>query len=186
MNCVGEIRSNPSNFNEAMLGSSLDADYRFRENPDHWGGYIKMDRLSRFCKVEICVLHIEECNMAHVNSRQATNRILLLGDDTNYHSVIFRGLGADKARRVAVNDMRARELAMQMDGDNETGGSVFLKDFVSKLIASANSCHGARTGARLRRFIYVVVLIALSLCVSGVLRECRGSTCVSIGSPAAR
>jgi hypothetical protein len=60
--CISEIRSNPSKFNEATLGSSVDAYWRFLGKPDHSDGCIEMDRLSVFYKVEIYVLDIEQCH----------------------------------------------------------------------------------------------------------------------------
>jgi hypothetical protein len=60
------------------LWSSVDAYCRFLEKPNRLGGYIERDKLPGFHKVDICVLHIEECNMGPVNSYQATKRILLL------------------------------------------------------------------------------------------------------------
>jgi ubiquitin thioesterase OTU1 len=155
MNCVSEIRSNPSNFNEATLGSSLDADCRFLENPDQWGGYIEMDRLSRFCKVEICVLHIEACNMGPVNTCQAAKGIFLLYGGLHCDSVILRGFGADRVRRVAVDDMRARELAMQMTGVMRASGgytndrTMLMKyDVFRKMVRSEKEAkaHGRITG----------------------------------------
>jgi hypothetical protein len=73
-----------------------------------------MDILSRFYKVEICVLHIEECNMIPVKSCQATRRLFLLYDGIHYDSVIFRRFGANERWQVAVDDTRARELEIQI------------------------------------------------------------------------
>jgi hypothetical protein len=94
--------------NEATLGSSVAAHCRFLEKPDHWGGYIEMDRLSSFHKVDIRVLQIEEWNMGPVNSCQATKRIFSLCNGIHHDSVIFRGFRADEVRQVAVGDMRVR------------------------------------------------------------------------------
>lgn len=71
-----------------------------------------MDRLRRFYKAEICVLHIEARNKGPVKSCQATERIVLLSDGIHYDSVILKGFGADEVRHVAVLDIRARELAV--------------------------------------------------------------------------
>jgi hypothetical protein len=112
--CISEVRSNPSKFNAATLGSRVDAYCRFLEKRDHWGGYIEMDELLRFYKVEICVLHIEECSNPPVNSCQVTKRIFLLYDGIRCDRVIFRGFMADGVRQAAVDDTRVWEFAMQM------------------------------------------------------------------------
>jgi hypothetical protein len=109
-------------YNATTLGSSVDADCRFLENPDHLGGCIELDRLSSFHKFDICVFHTGERNMGPVKSCQATKRIFLLYNGIDYDSVIFTGFGADEMKQVAVDDMRARELAMQMTGVIQTSG----------------------------------------------------------------
>jgi ubiquitin thioesterase OTU1 len=76
--CIGEIRSNPSKFSEAAVASSAEAYCPFLENPDHWGGYIEMEILSRCYKFEICVLRIEECNMVPVHSCQTMKRTMTM------------------------------------------------------------------------------------------------------------
>jgi hypothetical protein len=62
-----------------------------------------LDILSRFYKVEICVLHIQECNMIPVNSCQATKVIFLLYGGIDYDSVIFRRFGPSQVRQLAVD-----------------------------------------------------------------------------------
>jgi hypothetical protein len=52
--------------------------------------------------------------MARVNSCQATKRIFLLCDGIDYDSTISRGFGPNEVRQVAVDDMWARELVMQV------------------------------------------------------------------------
>jgi ubiquitin thioesterase OTU1 len=104
--CISESRSNPSKFNEATLGSSVDAYCRFFENPDHWDGYIEMDIVPRFYMVEVCVPEIGEWSMVPMDSCQAAKRIFLLSNGIHYNSVMFRGFGGDEVRQLAVDDMR--------------------------------------------------------------------------------
>jgi ubiquitin thioesterase OTU1 len=121
--CISEIRDNPARFTEATLGTSVDAYCRFLSDPQHWGGYIEMDILSRRFAVEIAVLHIEGCRIVPVNSCDATRRIYLLYDGIHYDPVVFRAFGAEEVRTVQRDDEKAAELALTMTRVLQAAGS---------------------------------------------------------------
>jgi ubiquitin thioesterase OTU1 len=114
-----------------------------------------MDIMSRLYKVEICVLHIEECNMVPVNSCQATKRIFLLYDGIHYDAVVFKGFGVEEVRQVAVDDGTAWELAMQMTTVIQASGgytndrTMMMKcDVCGKIVKGKKeaNAHGKVTG----------------------------------------
>jgi ubiquitin thioesterase OTU1 len=121
--CIREIRDNPGRFTPAMLGAPVDAYCRFLGDPNHWGGYIEMDILSRRFGVEIAVLHIEGCRIVPVNSCDAAKRLYLLYDGIHYDAVVFRGFGAGEIRTVQCDDKKAEELALAMTRVLQAAGS---------------------------------------------------------------
>lgn len=111
---ITEIRGHPDIYTPAMLGCSVDEYCRWISHPDHWGGYIEIQILSKHFQVEICVLHIEDCHIVPVNSCHADQRIFILYDNIHYDAVVFRGFGIEERRKVKVTDEVASTLALDM------------------------------------------------------------------------
>jgi ubiquitin thioesterase OTU1 len=121
--CITEIQAHPDVYTEVTLGQSPKDYCAWLNNPDHWGGYIEMEILSRLFKVEICVLHIEKANMVPVNACQSTKRIFLLYDNIHYDAVVFRGFGVDEQKIVDASDDTALSLAMGLVQIVHTSGA---------------------------------------------------------------
>lgn len=111
---VTEIKSHPDVYTPVMLGCETEEYCRWISHPDHWGGYIEMQILSKHFGIEICVLHIEDCKMVPVNSCNATHRIFILYDNTHYDAVVFKGFGIEEMKKVKVDNEVAVALAMDM------------------------------------------------------------------------
>jgi ubiquitin thioesterase OTU1 len=121
--CIKVIRENPDKFDEATLGS-FNAEYcKWLSDPQHWGGYIEMDILSKHFNVEICVLYIEDGQIVPVNSCGAKKRIYILYDNIHYDAVIFKCFGEPKERFIVnSDDGKALELATEMMSIIRTAG----------------------------------------------------------------
>jgi hypothetical protein len=109
-----------------------------------------------FCKVEIYVLDIEECNTGPANRGQATKRIFLLDNGIHYDSVIFGGFRADEVRQVVVDEMRLWEPAVQMSkvvhacGGSKSDRTLVMKsDVCGKMVkGKRRQRHTGRSGVR--------------------------------------
>jgi ubiquitin thioesterase OTU1 len=111
---IQEIRTRPEIYTEVTLGQTPNDYCRWISDPEHWGGYIEMEIMSRLYSVEICVLHIEKANMVPVNACHSKKRIFVLYDNTHYDSIVFRGFGVTEQRIVDCDDDTAMGLAMQL------------------------------------------------------------------------
>lgn len=113
--CIQQIKQNPSVYTSAMLGCEPAEYCRWISQPDHWGGYIEMNILSKFYNVEICVIYIEECKIVPVNSCNAKKRIYILYDNIHYDAVVFKGFGyQDDVKIVDSSDDYSEQLVLQM------------------------------------------------------------------------
>lgn len=120
---ITEIRQHSDIYTPAMLGCSVDEYCKWISHPDHWGGYIEMQILSKHFQVEICVLHIEDCKIVPVNSCSADHRIFILYDNIHYDAVVFRGFGIEEKRKVKVTNEVAPRLALEMAGILQKAGA---------------------------------------------------------------
>lgn len=71
------VRNNPIEFNEGILGKSNSAYCDWIRNSTSWGGSIEIIILSKYYKIEICVVDIRTC------------RIDRFGEDCSYPKRIF-------------------------------------------------------------------------------------------------
>ncbi|KAK8842783.1 aminotransferase [Tritrichomonas musculus] len=113
--CIEQIKQNPTVYTAAMLGCEPAEYCRWISRPDHWGGYIEMNILSKLYNVEICVLYIEESKIVPVNSCNAKKRIYILYDNIHYDSIVFKGFGyKDEVKVIDADDAYAEQLALDM------------------------------------------------------------------------
>lgn len=119
---VREIRAKPDTYTEATLGCSPEEYCRWIADPIHWGGYIEMEILSRFYKIEICMLYIEEGNMVPVNACNATKRVFVLYNNQHYDAVYFKGFGVPEKKIVDADDQTALQLALELVRICKTAG----------------------------------------------------------------
>lgn len=147
--CIEQIKNNPSVYTPAMLGCQPAEYCRWISQPDHWGGYIEMNILSKYYEVEICVIYIEECKIVPVNSCNSKKRIFILYDNVHYDAVVFKGFGyPDDVKIVSSDDEGAVQLVLEMAGTIKAAGgytntkTAMLKcDSCGKIFKGQNEAH---------------------------------------------
>jgi len=71
------VKSDPVTFNDAILGKTSSEYCKWIKDDSNWGGGIEIMILSKYYKIEICVVDIQTC------------RIDRFGEDYNYPSRVF-------------------------------------------------------------------------------------------------
>jgi len=73
--------------------------------------FIETAILSKYYKVEICILYIEELQIIPINSSNYKQRIYIIYDNIHYDSLVFKGFGIKEKRIVDCTDEKAYQLA---------------------------------------------------------------------------
>lgn len=142
--CIQEIKNHPTVYTEAMLGSDPKEYCRWISQPDHWGGYIEMNILSKHFQVEICVVYIEEVKIVPVNACNSNKKIYILYDGIHYDSIVFRAFGAQgELKIVDGNDSYADFLVLQMARTIEAAGGYTN---TTKMSFQCDTCKKVFTG----------------------------------------
>lgn len=82
------VRNNPIEFNEGILGKSNSAYCDWIRNSTSWGGSIEIMILSKYYKIEICVVDIRTCRIDRFGEDCAySKRIFLLYDGIHFDPI---------------------------------------------------------------------------------------------------